>query len=619
MTPRGTAGLALVLIVLCGAYYLSQQFESTQVRRVEEAKRLFAFEGTDVAELGIRQVGMPLVRAAQSAEGRWDLLEPNTTIQPLQPLWTRVAGALASLPNERDLGEVVSPAEYGLEEPALEVRATLRDGTVLALDFGFEEPTRTYRYARLNGGPVFLVKGTQYFELNRSLSDLRHRFLVNDREAPILRFEFARIYTGGDMDNPPPIGTESVVIVAERPDEQTAWRLVEPIAAAADQEVLGALVDELQYAVTEAHVDHPESLADYGLDPPQIRISLTDAHGGPAQTVQIGNIDASSGEGRMFAKRAGEDAVFLLDTHMVSLFPRSPHGLRERRLFTQPVTGLAEIELNVRGAQTRLRRDAEGTWRLTDPDEDADALVTSNLIGGLKDLFALGFPEEDAASLGLDHPDFTVHLRFAEGDPVRLRFRPSPRDVNFYYGEQADGTPILIETERIERLMLQRADFRSRELLRFDARQAILVALDFEGTSYRFERVHDRWVVRQPEGKMLSNQTDVDVLLRAFTPLVGQGEDDTAPQPPEVTGLGSPLCRFEATLRDAAGTEQQVGPVLLGGPVEADPLRRHAAVHGRAGTFRVKQEIVELIREALRGVVDAPAASQETPAEPSAE
>lgn len=607
MTPRATAGMAVALIALCAAYYLAQQFETRQEKRVEEAKRLFAIAADDVADLAIRQVGMPNVRAARAPGGAWDLVEPNTTIQPLQPLWNRVAGALANLPNERTLGPVANAAEYGLDEPALEVRATLRDGTAIALDFGFEEPTRTFRYARLGDGTVFLVRGNQYFELNRSLAELRHRFLVNDRESPVLRFEFARVYTGGgEMENPPPVGTESVRIVATRDAADAPWRLLEPVEAAADQEVLGALVDELQYAVTENHVDHPESLADYGLDPPQIRIAITDSHGGPAQTVLIGQVDASRADGRMFAKRVGEDAVFLLDTHMVSLFPRSPHALRERRLFTRPVTGLRGVTLELRGERATLHRPDEGAWRLADPDEEADPIVVSNVVGGVKDLFAMGFPVESPAELGLDNPDFVIDLRFAEGDPIRLRFRPSPRDATFHYGEQADGTPVLIETARLERLMLRRADFRSRELLRFDARRAAAVDLHFDGVDYRFEKVHDRWVVRAPEGKILANQSDADAIVRAFTPLVGQGDDDTAPVDPAATGLDAPLCRFEVTLRGDDGSEQRVGPVIIGRPVDADPLRRHASVPGRAATFRVKQEVVEILREALRGVVDPP-------------
>lgn len=606
MTPRATAALSGILILLCAAYFLAQRLETRQERRIEEAKRIFTFSEEDVAELAIRQVGQPKVRASRSAGGAWDLVEPNTTIQPLQPLWNRVAAALANLPSERTLGTVESPAEYGLDEPALEVRATLRDGGAIAVDFGFEEPTRTFRYARLGDGTVFLVRGDQYFELNRSLTDLRHRFLVDDRESPPLRFEFARVYTGGgEMSNPPPIGTESVLIIAERPDAGSPWRLTSPIAAPADQDVLGSLVDELRYAVTEGHIDRPESLTDYGLEPPQVRVTLTDA-GGEPQTIHIGHLDASRQDGRVFARRTGEDAVFLLDSHMLSLFPRSPHGLRERRLFTQPVTGLTGIDLVVRGETVRLRRPAEGAWRLAEPDEEADPIVVSNLVGGLKDLFAMGFPDETSVELGLDNPDFAATLHFAAGDPVRLRFRLSPRDAAYHYGEQSDGTPVLMETARLERLMLRRADFRSRELLRFDARLVTGVALQFEGVDYRFEKVHDRWVVRAPEDKILSNQSDVDVLVRAFTPLVGQGDDDVAPPDGAATGLDAPLCRFEATLRAADGTEQQVGPVLIGLPVANDPMRRHAAVPGRPGSFRIKQEIVELIRESLRGVVDPP-------------
>lgn len=609
MNLRATSAMAVVLIALCAAYYGLQQFEGGAERRAEEAKRKYDFDAPTIASLSLQQLVAPAVQADQTEPGVWQITQPNPTIRPLPQVWDRIAQNFAQLLNERTLGAVDQPAEYGLAEPILQVRATLRDGTTHDLRFGFEDPTQTFRYAQDGGGEVFLVKTAQFFELNRSLEDVRHRFLVQNREANILRFEFARIWTGDGGDeikDPPAIGSESVRIVAARPEAQQPWAIIEPEAAPADQEVLNALLGELQFGVGENFNDKPQPLTEYGLDPPRARITVVDDRSGTPQTLFLGNVDESLQKGRVFAKLEGQDAIFTVDGHIISLLPRSPHALRERRLVARSFKELSAVDYREGDTRFTLALTEKG-WRLTDPDEETNQMLVSGFLSGLRDIAGVGFPVEPAAALGLDEPDYAITLHFSDGDPIDIRFRQSPRDPAYVYATQWNGTPVLLESARAEFFRLSRADLLSGELLRFEARQAASLNLTFDGVPYAFEKVHGQWLVRQPAGKVLANQTDAENILRAFTPLTGKGADGPEASDLAVTGLGSPLCTFEARLVDpTTGVEGNVGPVLIGQPMPSDPLRRYCRIPGRDVVYLIQQEVVETIREALQGVVDQP-------------
>jgi hypothetical protein len=98
---------------------------------------------------------------------------------------------------------------------------------------------------------------------------LRFRFLVKDREVPLSRIEFARIWTEDDemedSEYMPKVGEESVVIIMERENENEPWYIISPNKGLADQEAVNALASEIQYGIGRDFIDNPENLSDYGI------------------------------------------------------------------------------------------------------------------------------------------------------------------------------------------------------------------------------------------------------------------------------------------------------------------------------------------------------------------
>ncbi|HEO70561.1 MAG TPA: DUF4340 domain-containing protein, partial [Candidatus Hydrogenedentes bacterium] len=233
MSAKGTGALVALLAVLCGAYALMVHLERAGEQRAVEAKRVFGFDAADLVQLEVDRLSEEPCAARRAADGSWSMTAPLASIEANPIVWERVARALAGLLNQRTISTVANLGEYGLEEPAVTVSAKTRDGMSVAVAFGFEDPTRLNRYARLvEGGPedVFLVDRATYHELDRPLNELRNRYVVSIGDKGITRIEFALYWQGeDDPEHDLVAGQESRQKVVAVRSEGEPWWLLEPI------------------------------------------------------------------------------------------------------------------------------------------------------------------------------------------------------------------------------------------------------------------------------------------------------------------------------------------------------------------------------------------------------
>jgi hypothetical protein len=246
-------------------YYRVQKNEAARI-----ARKVFEFVPADLQELTLDRIDEDPCKVERTEDGAWRILEPNATIVPFQMMWDRIAEHLSQTLNEHTVMSAPKDlALYGLDTPILTVSGNTKDGYAFTLNFGEIEPTQRSRYAQLNGGDLFLITTDTFFELNRSLIDLRHKFLVDDREAALLEMEFAWIWTGSEekKEGQPEIGTESIVVAVKRDTVEAPWRMTAPEEAPANHAAVEALAAELQFAAGREFIDHPENLCGLRLGP----------------------------------------------------------------------------------------------------------------------------------------------------------------------------------------------------------------------------------------------------------------------------------------------------------------------------------------------------------------
>jgi hypothetical protein len=614
MKPRTTLILAVVLVVLCAGYWGARQFDAGREARVTASQQMYSFGPEAVTSLTLDRIDADPIRAVRGEEGQWRLELPDPEIKPLQLLWDRVADNLSKLLRVRVITEESSEEQlksYGLDIPALEVTA-MADGEELNLAFGAQDPTQEYRYAQDSAGAVFLTPETGFFELNRKLEELRHRFLVDNRETPIVRLEFARIWTGTEqvqMENPPEVGEESprMVVTRETPDDP--WRVVEPVEATADQERVQALVSEIQYGMARNFIDAPEDLSDYGLSPAAARISVVDAESGKAQTVYFGHLTESE-DGGIYARRPDQSAVFVVDSHILSLFPRSLQDFRDRHLLTRAIGEVSHIAYEGADHSFTLVNDEASGWDVLEDDDEMNQARISTYLSGLKNAASEVFVgDADPATYGLDDPLLTLRITYPDEDSPRvIKIARDPQEESIYYATQDSGDVVRLQEAMASKLFLDPAEFRSRSLFRFPPNQAEIVEMTFEGTAYRFEKRHGRWVVATPADRELQNQRDMAMLLDILSDVkMLRGAAEEAASDAEF-GLDEPTLtvRVQTQVSGAQPETTVHGPLTIGGVVTDGAPARYVRMAGREGVYRVDQQVVTGIREALRGVVAAP-------------
>lgn len=614
MKPKHTFLLLLVLVALCGGYWGAGQLKTQQTQQIQEAKRLFSFAPTAVKSIELKRVDGPVCAAERDAAGQWKFLKPNPTIQPLKPVWDRIGVALAELMNQRVIDD--SPQDlkaYGLDEPRLTLSAVVEGHEPIALTVGSPEPTQVSRFARLGDGPVFLLDSKAFFELDRELDFLRYRFLVDNRDAPLLRIEYTRIWTGRDalpesMKTAPAIGEESTKTIVERAAVDQPWRMTSPVDAMADQEAVNALATELQFATGDGYVDAPADLADYGLKPANARLVLVDNDAGRPQTILLGDPD-KTGEGRLFAKRDDKDAVFTLSGTLLGKVPRTPDALRERHLLTQQARDIVRLDYASNVGSFVIQRDADGAWIVEGmPKADIAQERVSDFFNQLKAVSVQAFtPQVDAVSIGINQPDASLRLTLKDDpSPREIKLKASAQDAALFYALQDTGALGMLSADQARSLLVGPETFRSLALMKFEKADATKLVFAVDEQPYTFEKVHGLWVVRTPENHRLTNQSDADRILSAVASLGASRNTSVTPLGEGGAGLEKPVLTLSVTTTGADGTENTHGALQVGKMLPGQNSERYCSVAGRDGVFTVRQELLEKVRDAVRGVVPNP-------------
>lgn len=606
MKLRSIVILFVLLLLLGGGYWYIQHRETRRGVEQQEAQRVFEFAPGDFRALSIQQEDQrPVVGVREN--GGWRIEQPHP-MRANDVVWNRAADALANLMRLRLFqGAEDNLPAYELDEPHLTVTATAANGESVEIVFGAEDPVQKNRYAMRPGGPVFLIDGRAYFELDRSLDWLRDKRLFSQPDEPVTRVEYVRVrpLKDGEVAMGTPLypeekgGVESVSVVVAREPEQP-WRLVSPVEAMANQEAVNAFVDALAYAQGANHVDEPKDLAEYGLAPARARISFQYGAGAELETLFLGNVSGGSG---IYAKRADAPAVFTVDGTALAAFPVDPTVFRDRRLVASDPATVRAITYRREGEEAAVQKNDGGAWRIVTPyDDPADPAVINDLLSKLTSYQGHSFPEVSADDAGLKEPLVAVTLEFEDGAaPTTVSIGGDAGD-SLRYARQFTGAVVTLTNDEVQTLLYTPFDFWDKELLAFTAEEARRVELEFEGTQYSFVFGSRRWRVEAPGGLGFESQSDMTALLAAVNPLKASSlEAQEIPADLNQYLLDRPPMRMRVVLGE--GADARALPEFTVGGVAIDNSReRYALVEGMPQVYRIRQDVVDRVRQVLENL-----------------
>src|SRR5262249_3829142 len=272
-------------------------------------------------------------------------------------------------------------ADFGLDKPAAEITAKLKDGKSLGLLLGAKSPTGVWVYAREADKPaVFVVGESVLRDTTRPVADFRDKTVLAFDQKDVTGLE---------------IVTREDTIAVEQADGR--WRLTRPRALPADADTIRDFLDKLRGArVKEFVAEAPPSLAPFGLDQP-VRVAVITGRDKDraTKTLLFGRVDTAKKGG--YAMRAGEAAVVLIPDEAWTAVPKNVAVLRDKAVVEVDRDKVTRIEIESPKGSVTLAQE-NGRWKITAPEAlPADQVEAGAVLFKLRELKAQAFLTDDAA------------------------------------------------------------------------------------------------------------------------------------------------------------------------------------------------------------------------------
>jgi hypothetical protein len=373
-----------------------------------------------------------------------------------------------------DYGTGVDWAKYGLDKPAVSVKAQSRkaDGGAAeehTVELGKEvEGQPGTRYARVDRGPGVAV-------LPPELARLLARNYLDYVNRSVLKFDTAAA-TALERHMGP-----SVLEVVKKDD---AWEVTKPAAEKADDKGMQQLFDELGALRADRIAAYPaKDLKAFGLDAPSalVTIKLKSSQKPAEHIIKLGK---TTGDGERFALVDDSQAVAVLPKPLNERLAGSPLTFRDRTIVRFGDADRLQLE---RGPRNAVFSKEDGTWKLTAPVQGmAEQDQLDDYLNSLARLRADALVAEkpDAAALkkyGLERPEARWRLQSGDKPVLDLLIGDREPKGNRRYAKLAKGDLVFLLDPRLSQKVLD--EYRPRAVW-----TPTLDAVQIESLNYRYAR-----------------------------------------------------------------------------------------------------------------------------------
>jgi len=347
-----------------------------------------------------------------------------------------------------------------------------------------------------------------------------------------------------------------------------SWRLTAPRAAPADAQEAESLLSSLDgLEIDEVVTETPARLSEFGLDPPQSRVAVSQ-QGGPTQEVLFGR--KTPDEGSVYAKQPGKPRVFTVPAYSAAVFDKKPFDLRDRDILHVQRDAVRKLEVTGPEGAYALARDERGQWGFTHPvPTRAGRWSVDGLLGNLETLRMESVASEDASDLkpyGLDKPARTVKLGLADGNAKTLEIGAAAGDKKHYAREAGRSLVAVIPDAAVDALAKGKEDLRAKRLLEVSSFDVEGFDVESGGVKKIYARSSakdkdggeaSKWKRTRPDDKELDTTKVQDALF-----LVGGVEVQAFVDKPaglESYGLDHPLLKVTIREKDKPETSFDMG------------------------------------------------------------
>ena len=580
-----TAVLMIVLVGL-GSYFYLYEFKGGKEREKaeEEAKKVFQLEEDKVVEFRLARADEEEIVCTKK-DDKWRVEQP-VQADADQSAVNRVVSEFVDVKRTRTVEEEPQDlALFGLDQPSLKLAALVGEkDEPETLFLGDENPTKSAFYAKTETDTaVFLIQSYSKRSLDKKLFDLRDKKVADfvKDEVQTLRLE------RGDLK-----------IEAEKRDDGT-WMLTSPLKVRGDKTEISKTIDKIDSAGVKEFIDEePVDLAEYGLDIPDITLTMLIGEDKASKAVLIGR--KNEDKDGYYAKRAEEKNVFLLQLDVLDAIPEEVDTWRDHSLLTVDVGKVEKMEYVADGQKFVLATDEERDWQIEEPiEEKADDLVTNDLITDLTNVKAKEFLEEEKDEFGLAEPQisFKLWVKDVEG-PLSAMIGAKDEEEDVVYARNMDGTAVTIDAGDLDKIRKSLFDFRDKVLVSFDKRDVQRLTVRYGEDELVLAQKDEKWIAEKPDRFKIRNQSDVDTLVWVINYLTMEEiAEQEKPDDLSAYGLDKPRAEFSVALAE----EKTVGPFLIG---ESKEGKVYVVTAEKPGVYLINASVLDDLKRDLGMVLD---------------
>ena len=296
-------------------------------------------------------------------------------------------------------------------------------------------------------------------------------------------------------------------------------------AAASDTDVSGITSALSQLEIVRVIDEKPANLNDYGLTTPRIEVDFKAAGDKDFRTLLIGQKSPTGGN--LFAKKKGEDKVFLIAAFQEPTFNRGTFDLRDKAALHFDRDKVDRIAIDAGGKGLELAKTGND-WNITKPIKTAsDFSAVEGLIGRLlsaqmKSIASDTPSPADLKKYGLDKPAATVTLGLGSATAALQIGGKSP-DGAMYAKDASKPIVMTIDSALVDELKKGPDDYRRKELFAFRA---------YDATRLELTRGGQTRGLRQDQGQQAGRRRQVAARAGGWRQAGGcrQGEDERPPR-----------------------------------------------------------------------------------------
>ncbi len=400
----------LALVVLGG---IATWVGLKELKPIEEKKdKIWSAKAAAVAKFEVRDLttGVGLA-CAKGKDSVWRITAP-ADLEADTEACDLAARHLAEPEIERKLDPPDDLSVFGLKEPRIRAAFTDTAGTTHALLLGIKTPTDSGYFAIEEGGKIPYVVATWSADnFRKTVNDLRQKTLMRLEPAEVRRLVIRR-KEGGTVELAR-VGTE-------------AWKLLQPVQAAADRFTIDALLGDLKGLKGQDLLEEASAYSRYRLDQPTAEVVVYTGSGS-GQTLTLARPDLKKDEAYAsstrlpFTWRLAGSAILATITKPVADF-------RDRLLLQLDKEAMTGAEITVAGRKHVLVPARDGKWKVTEPANAAPAEAeTTDMLFEIGYLRAEEFTDDhpkSAVKYGLASPAADVLIRATvDGKPGVYRYK----------------------------------------------------------------------------------------------------------------------------------------------------------------------------------------------------